>query len=142
MPARRSTIQRKLILEELRTNGSHATAVELYEVVRQSLPRVSLGTIYRNLDILHQEGLVKKIRGSNRETRFDAAVKSHYHLYCSNCDRIEDLYVPVAVTVGGSKTLAQGWELAEPTVEFHGLCPQCRAGTASRTRSFQTTMRK
>jgi Fur family ferric uptake transcriptional regulator len=140
MATRRNTLQRKIILEELQHSRAHATAAELYQIVRHSVPRLSLGTVYRNLDILHREGLVKKIEGFGRETRFDADLENHYHLRCLKCGRIEDVDNPVAVKVEGNITTGTGWVVLEPQVEFHGLCPDCRARSAAGTTVTEITL--
>lgn len=141
MTTRRSTVQRKIILDELQHNRAHATAAELHQLVRQRVPRLSLSTVYRNLDMLHREGLVKKLEGSLRETRFDAVLENHYHLRCLKCGRIEDLDIPVTVKVEGSVTSTSGWEVSEPQVEFYGLCPDCRASSARRTTTAESILR-
>jgi len=141
MLTRRSTAQRRIILDELQHNRTHATAAELHQIVRHSIPRLSLSTVYRNLDILHREGLVKKLEGSGRETRFDAVLENHYHLRCLKCGRIEDLDIPVTVKVEGSVTSATGWEVSEPQVEFCGLCPDCRAGSTAGTKTAEKMIR-
>lgn len=141
MTTRRSTLQRKIILDELQHNRSHPTAGELYQIVRHSVPRLSLGTVYRNLDILHREGLVKKLEHSGRETRFDAVTENHYHLRCVKCGRIQDVDVPVALRVEGNISSASGWEVSEPQVEFPGLCPDCRASSADRTAITEDELR-
>lgn len=141
MTTRRSTLQRKIILDELRHDRAHATAAELYQIVRHSVPRLSLGTVYRNLDILQREGLVKKLESAGRKTRFDAALENHHHLRCLKCGRIEDVDVPVAVKIDGNMVFASGWEVSEPQVEFHGICPDCRAGSAGGTKTAESTIR-
>ena len=128
MAVRRSTFQREVILEALQCSRRHVTAAELYQIVRHRVPRMSLGTVYRNLDILQREGLVKKLGTASRETRFDAVLDKHYHLRCRKCGRIEDIDIPISVHVAGAISSTSGWEVSEPTVEFHGLCPDCRFG--------------
>ena len=129
MIARRKTTQRMLVYDELRNSCAHATAAEIYKIVRQRVPRLSLSTVYRNLEILCAEGLVKKIEGSARETRYDALIERHYHLHCVECGRLEDVADPVVVKVEGKIRSAAGWDVAPPQVEFPGLCPNCRNGT-------------
>jgi Fur family ferric uptake transcriptional regulator len=65
------TRQRKVILEEIRKTDSHPTADELYQRVRQRLPHVSLGTIYRNLETLAASGLIQKLEMGGSQKRFD-----------------------------------------------------------------------
>ena len=91
---RRKTRQRQVILEELQAVTSHPTAVELYQLVRRRLPRVSLGTVYRNLDLLARMGLIEKKEHSGGEARFDANTAQHDHLRCVRCGRVDDLPTP------------------------------------------------
>ena len=67
----RLTRQRSIILEELRAMGRHPTACELYDAVRGRLPRISLATVYRNLEFLSEKGLIRKITTAGRRKRFD-----------------------------------------------------------------------
>jgi len=122
----RNTKQRQAILEELQKLASHPTASELYEVVRQRLPKISLGTVYRNLELLAQMGKVRKLITSATEARYDGNLTHHYHLSCDNCGKIEDLYnIPLSVP-GNIADSATGWEIVSHRLEFAGLCPNCR----------------
>ena len=67
----RNTRQRRIILEELRGVKSHPTAVEIFERVRRRLPKISLGTVYRNLDLLTRLGMIQKLEWSAGEARFE-----------------------------------------------------------------------
>ena len=73
----RNTRQRAVIVEELCKTTAHPTAVELYEVVRRRLPKISLGTVYRNLDLLARLGIIDKLDLSGAEARFDGDVRPH-----------------------------------------------------------------
>ena len=80
MPERgfqRNTPQRKVILEELQKAASHPTAAELYEIVRRRLPRISLGTVYRNLELLSESGLIRKLSMGSAEARFDGDLEDY-----------------------------------------------------------------
>ncbi len=123
---RRNTPQRRVILEELCQLKSHPTASELYAVVRQRLPRISLGTVYRNLEVLHEDSVIRKMEFAGAETRFDGNMEQHYHVRCTECGRIEDIF-----PVDQDQTPAQPVELAGFQVtgyrlEYFGICPGCR----------------
>ncbi len=122
----RMTRQRQVLLEELRKLKSHPTAVELYEIVRKRLPRVSLGTVYRNLDVLSRAGLVQRLEVSGAEMRFDGDTSPHYHVRCIRCGRVAD--VELGVLEGLEEKAAQGmdWSITGHWLEFKGLCPRCR----------------
>lgn len=86
-----NTIQRRTILEELQKINCHPTAEELFQLVHLRLPRISLGTVYRNLAVLEGEGLVKRIDAHDRVVRYDGHTHPHSHLCCTACGRVEDV---------------------------------------------------
>ena len=91
----RQSRQRSRILELLRSTASHPTADWLYEQLKNEFPRLSLGTVYRNLSLLAEQGLVKKIRFGSTFDRFEANIQPHYHLICESCEKIFDFDMPV-----------------------------------------------
>ena len=99
---RRHSRQRQVILEELQKVTSHPTAVELHAMVRDRLPSVSLGTVYRNLDLLARLGQIEKHEYSSGEARFDANMAEHDHLRCIRCGRVDDL-----LSLGGQELRRQ-----------------------------------
>ena len=131
MKARRKTVQRQVLLEEIRRTRQHLTAAELYEAVRDRLPRISLGTVYRNLEILIESGEVSRLGVSGQETRFDGVTEKHPHYRCRVCGRIDDAEGTFSVEILGDMPVAPGWELGAPSVEFEGVCPSCRASAAT-----------
>lgn len=123
----RMTPQRKVLLEELRKLHSHPTADELYEIVRRRLPHISLGTVYRNLEILSKEGIIRKIELGGTQKRFDGDLEIHQHIRCTKCGRIDDLPDSTSVTRCDMDLIEQtGYEVIERRVEFIGICPKCR----------------
>lgn len=123
----RMTPQRKILLEELRKLRTHPTADELYEVVRRRLPHISLGTVYRNLEILSRTGIIRKIELGGTQKRFDGDLEIHQHIRCTECGRIEDLPGNDSVTQCDMELIEQtGYEVIERRVEFIGICPDCR----------------
>jgi len=90
----RFTNQRQVILEELRKVTSHPTAYEIYLMVRRRLPRISLGTVYRNLDFLARCGMIQQLELKGTQKRYDGNPTPHYHIRCFNCGRIEDIDLP------------------------------------------------
>jgi len=123
----RNTLQRKVILEELRSVTSHPTAVELYEMVRRRIPRISLGTVYRNLDLLTETGTIRKLDLGGSEARFDADITSHYHVRCVRCGRVDDAREVPAGLVQSAPPRLGGYEILGHRLEFVGICPQCGA---------------
>ena len=124
---RRESGQRRVILEELQKLDSHPTAHELYTLLRQKLPKISLGTVYRNLELLSQKGLAKKIVTSGGEARFDGTVEQHCHIRCTTCGRIEDLNITPPQVNTEEASRATSFTLTGHDLEFLGLCPNCRS---------------
>ncbi len=123
----RRSKQREIILEELVKLGSHPSAGELYDRVRKRLPRVSLGTVYRNLEIFAREGLVKRLELDGERVRYDGERGDHCHIKCLRCGRIEDLPAS-APPDGRDRAIVRrsGYRLVERCVQYLGVCPACR----------------
>jgi Fur family ferric uptake transcriptional regulator len=125
---KRHSKPRAVILEELQKVRSHPTASELHEIVRERLPKVSLGTVYRNLELLVQAGVVQKLGGA-AEARFDGDTEPHYHIRCLQCGRVDDVQdVPGYEPDQGAEGLL-GYKLLGHRLEFLGFCPACRDET-------------
>lgn len=119
--------QRKVILEELRKVTSHPTADEVYDIVRKIIPRISLGTVYRNLEFLCSKGLAQKVGPAGSQKRFDGNAMPHPHIRCRTCGKVQDVHVHFEPpTLNESDRL--GYEIESCNVEFVGVCPKCRPG--------------
>ena len=124
--ATRNTQQRQVVLETLREMGGHPTAAELYEVARRRLPKISLGTVYRNLEFLAKNGDIRKLLGSGTEARFDACLDPHYHVRCIQCGRVDNAQDLPIDPVGTVETSVEGYEICGHHFELSGICPECR----------------
>lgn len=121
----RMTNQREMILRELRKSKSHLTADELYERVKKFMPRISLATVYRNLEILSELEMIRKLEISGRQKRFDSELEDHDHIYCVQCHRIENLDIgkkQVDLAVVDMK----GYAITGRRLEVTGVCPRCQ----------------
>ena len=123
---RRNTPQRRVVLEELRHLNSHPTAAELYAVVRRRLPRISLGTVYRNLEVLHEDGMIRKMEFAGAESRFDGKLEKHDHVRCTECGRIEDIYTSAPDQAFSVPAELAGFQIQGYRLEYFGSCPSCR----------------
>jgi Fur family ferric uptake transcriptional regulator len=121
----RITNQRDVILSELRAVKTHPTADELYTQVRSRLPRVSLATVYRNLEWLNEQGLAKKIEVGGRQKRFDGDISEHYHVRCQKCGRVADIEMDVLENLEGCISESCGFTVTGHRLEFTGLCSEC-----------------
>ena len=121
----RMTNQREMILRELKKSKGHLTADELYERVKKFMPRISLATVYRNLEILSDVNMIRKLEISGRQKRFDSELKDHDHIYCVECHRIENLEIS-ANQVELPVEDAHGYTITGRRLEVTGVCPRCQ----------------
>lgn len=121
----RMTKQRRVILEELKKVTSHPTADEVYRMVREKLSKISLGTIYRNLDILSESGLIQKLEVGGSHKRFDANVEDHYHIRCTECGSIDDIPKKSVPGLEDVFSGALGYKITGHRIELVGICPDC-----------------
>ncbi len=122
--ASRMTRQRQVVLEQVRKVHSHPTADEVYEMVRLRLPKVSLGTVYRNLDRLSREGLISTIEGPGQR-RYDGDMDDHAHLRCTRCGYVGDVE-PIEVPLEQLSNTVGDFEISGCRVELLGICGGCR----------------
>jgi Fur family transcriptional regulator, ferric uptake regulator len=124
-PKMRLTAQRQIILEELGKVTSHPTANEVYDMVRKRLPRIGLGTVYRNLELMAETGLILKLEVGGTQKRFDATTNLHYHVRCSECGRVDDIELPVQTKLDRLAAKACDYQIIGHHIEFSGICPDC-----------------
>ncbi len=120
------TCQRELILQELGKGVHHPTADELYERLRRKLPRISLATVYRNLEVLAAAGMIGKLEISGRQKRFDSDIRPHDHIYCVQCQRVDNINLEYAKQLPSQEGNTLNYEVTGYRVEFFGLCPECQ----------------
>ena len=121
----RMTRQRKVILEELRKVNTHPSADEIYEIVRKRLPRISLGTVYRNLEILSDSGDIQKLETGCSLKRFDGNLSEHCHIRCVRCDRIADAPMLPELEIDLERFDSTDFEIIGHRLEFLGVCSIC-----------------
>jgi len=122
----RMTKQRGTVLEELKKLKSHPTADELYMIVREKLPRISLGTVYRNLDILSESGEIRRLDIGGGQWRFDGNTQKHYHVRCIECGRVGDIFGLQDGFPIEQVRKATDFEIITHQLEFKGICPNCK----------------
>jgi Fe2+ or Zn2+ uptake regulation protein len=127
----RMTRQREVILEEIRNAQAHPSADEVYEMVRKRLPRISLGTVYRNLDILSARGDIQKLELGGDIKRFDWNPKKHYHIRCLNCGRVDNAPVAPLKQIEDELYGATVYTIIGHRLVFEGLCPKCTRAAES-----------
>ena len=119
------TPQRRVILEEIRKVKIHPTADEIYDLVRKILPRISLGTVYRNLEILSISGLIQKIGPIANQMRYDYNTENHYHIRCIRCGKVVDASIAPLEDLEHLNRELNGFVILGHRLEFLGICPDC-----------------
>ena len=118
--AMRYSKQRETVYQTLKSMCSHPDASQIYQLVREKIPNVSLGTVYRNLGELCQAGLVHRVSVENSAERFDARTDPHAHFVCHGCGCVSDVSLE-------DVTVQHGLDgVSHCKVELYGTCDQCR----------------
>jgi Fe2+ or Zn2+ uptake regulation protein len=127
-PARRRTRQLATVLAAVRASGvEHPTAERVFAEVRRQLPRISLGTVYRNLQRLAADGAIGVTRPAGGPARFDPTPGGHDHFVCRTCGRLDDLPASPPWTVWRAAERA-GHAVASHALLLYGVCRDCRRG--------------
>ena len=123
----RRTTQRELLLEIIRGADGHLDANELYRQARQRQPGISLSTVYRNLRLFKEMGLVEEhqLHGDRRHYE-NTPETGHHHLVCLGCGRVIEFRCPLTESIKDRFTQEQGFEVTEAEVRLAGYCPECR----------------
>lgn len=122
----RRSKQRERILQLLKETDTHPSVDWLYEKLKKEFPKLSLGTVYRNLSILVDQGLVKKIHFGSTYDRFDGKRTPHYHLICEQCGKIEDVDLPVNDDLTRAAAVQSDFQVTGHMIQFYGMCADCR----------------
>lgn len=126
MANRRGSKQRDLILEIIQRTDIHPTADWIYEQARKVIPNISLGTVYRNLKLLKEEGLIQEVivQGSS-SARYDANLVPHYHFICLKCNTIYDIAIQEENTVTEIFQKEKKFKIEFIKVDILGICDKC-----------------
>lgn len=118
--------QREYILQSVLHAPGHPTADEIFGEIREQLPRISLGTVYRNLNQLAQAGLIRRISVPGASDRFDRPCFPHCHLVCQVCGQVQDL--PLQYVQGTSSLIQRetGFSISGEELTIAGICKTCR----------------
>ncbi|MCW2279086.1 Fur family transcriptional regulator [Heliophilum fasciatum] len=127
MAASRMTRQKALVLEIVQGTTVHPTADWVYQEARRSIPDISLGTVYRNLNALAAQGMIREMNYAGDCSRYDGNMADHYHFVCVHCHQVYDLFEVPLLTVDQQVFVTSGHEVYGHRVEFCGKCAQCSA---------------
>lgn len=125
MAAIKYSRQREAIKEYLMSTSDHPTADSVYLHVKEEFPRISLGTVYRNLNLLADMGEIIKITTPNGGDRFDGNTEPHYHVLCTECGEIHDLSMDILDSVTQEANENYKGIINSHTTLFYGICENC-----------------
>lgn len=125
MPVIRNSRQRAAILENLLSRYDHPTAEEVYESVRKTLPNISLATVYRNLNMMVEDGTILSVITKDM-VHFDAHTESHRHVICNKCGKIFDIDVDITKEILMKAQNAFDGEIDSCKLIFYGICKDCK----------------
>lgn len=118
--------QREAIKNFLKTRKDHPTADVIYENIRQDFPKISLGTVYRNLALLTELGEIQKLNCGDLSDHFDGDTSNHYHFICKGCGHVLDLDMEQIDFINILAEKNFGGSISGHNVYFYGLCKDCK----------------
>jgi Fur family peroxide stress response transcriptional regulator len=121
--------QRERIYHVLRRTREHPTAEWIFERVREEMPKISLGTVYRNLHVLAKQGMVRELDFGEGTKRYDAFLSPHYHFVCEQCGTVKDLEVAPLEDVNERIQKVVADHIHAHKLDFYGTCASCQAAS-------------
>jgi Fur family peroxide stress response transcriptional regulator len=118
--------QRDLVLQIVRNSHRHPTADWVFEQARQQIPNISLGTVYRNLNLIREEGKIQELCFQNGVRRYDGDLRRHYHIRCTECGCVEDIPHIASLPPIVEIEKLTGYYIQDQRIDFLGVCPECR----------------
>lgn len=118
--------QRELILESVRNCTDHPTADTIYARVRIQDPKVSLGTVYRNLNLLAENGQLRKISIPGGSDRFDRTMMEHGHIICTQCGAVSDIVPEHLRALDDEISRSTDYKVTRRELILEGICPECQ----------------
>lgn len=125
MISRRETRQRRLVLQAVQSRCDHPTAEQIYEDVHTADPKISHGTVYRNLNCLSEDGEICHVRVPGAD-RYDLRTDLHYHMFCVKCKKVIDAPYSYKDALDEETMRQSGFDIIRHRLIFEGVCPECR----------------
>ena len=139
---RRSTEQRELIREIIQHAEGHLDADEIYQQAHERSPSISLSTIYRNLQVFKELGLVEEHQFGSRRYYEPAPQAKHHHLVCLGCGRVFEFKCPSTERLKSRISKEEGFRVTEAEVRLAGYCPECQERLTVSAAENKTISRK
>lgn len=117
--------QRELIYNQVMNNPIHPTADEVYSALKKDNPNLSLGTVYRNLNMLSELGMLQKLSIADGSDRFDGRTDKHLHMVCDKCGKVFDIETDVLAGAEEKIHAEHGHIITKMTLNLNGVCADC-----------------
>jgi len=130
--ARRMTKQKQIILDVLSKIDTHPTAEYVYDEAKKILPDISLGTVYRNLGQLVENGEINEIITESGHAHYDFRTDPHYHFVCSECGKIYDFDIDPIAPIDTKNQEEKGYCINGYNLWFYGICPNCKKSSSKK----------
>ena len=121
------TPQRIAVFEMLASTNAHPSPEEVYSVIRQTSPSISLATVYKILDLFQSQGFIRKVSTPDQVTRYDANVAMHYHMICSNCGKIQDYFPNKVPSEPLEIPESANFHVVDYEINLNGYCGSCKS---------------
>jgi len=128
----RITPQRHAVLEYLLNSMVHPTADDIYKALEDKFPNMSVATVYNNLRVLREIGLVRELTYGDSSSRFDCDMTDHYHVICEACGKIVDFHYPPLDEVESLAEQVTGFDVSHHRMEIYGKCGDCQLKVTSK----------
>ncbi|MCY1590839.1 peroxide-responsive transcriptional repressor PerR [Staphylococcus pettenkoferi] len=122
----RITPQRQAILRFMISADTHPTADEIYQALSPDFPNISVATIYNNLRVFKDNGIIKELTYGDASSRFDFNTHNHYHVICEKCGKIVDFHYPLLDEVEQLAQHVTEFDVSHHRMEIYGLCKDCQ----------------
>ncbi|SFM44819.1 Fur family transcriptional regulator, peroxide stress response regulator [Gracilibacillus orientalis] len=122
----RITPQRHAVLEFLLNAETHPTADDIYKALEGKFPNMSVATVYNNLRVFREIGLVRELPYGDSSSRFDCNTSKHYHIICDSCGKIVDFHYPSLDEVESLAEQITGFDVSHHRMEVYGVCQECK----------------
>src|SRR5246127_2284341 len=121
------THQRQVVYEAVIASHGHYSPEQIYAAVRKRIPSISLATVYNNLRLFVEHGLLREVSPRTSTLLVEGNLEPHHHLVCTRCKAVQDVEGDFINYKKLSRQAPRGFDLTQPLVEVFGLCRRCRA---------------
>ena len=122
---RRFSRQRQMVLDVVKNRTKHPTADKVYEILKKDHPEISLGTVYRNLNLLSEMGEISRVETSSVKDHFDGNQHPHAHFVCRKCGGGFDLNLDISQLLQSAKGVEGSFQVEDCKVLVQGVCEDC-----------------